>query len=383
METFIQFYEEKETDKNIILLRNTFSSVWKVIKKRGEIIWIDSHQNIFPEINGTVYVSCSFTTELDYLEKWMKIRPDLKFIVGGPSIQYLNYSNNSLNFYPEKKQMYELLNVIPNIDIWDLEIPNKVKIDGNKKISYIYSLAFGNKCYWGKCNFCDKSKNVKDFNVSVKEIQIFKPFYNHVFLVKLALTSKDILNLFPNFRKDSTYSFYIRGDFITLNTLKKVPVEKNFTPLIGVEFPSDRMLKNMNKGTNVDNLLKTLLIFLQKGSEVYITTIGRWPNLIEKDVDDVKRFLSKIEKYKNQISCVNYVLSAHKKEENNIECSTKYNKFYYIYLLDDQQEILNNKVDKLYQSFGFKDYKNNFSFISKEKIELQKKIINGKKGFKI
>ena len=353
MESFIQFYEID----NILRLRNSFSSVWSVIKNRGEIIWIDPTKNIFPDVNGTVYISCTFEQDLDYTKKWVSLRPDVEFIVGGPAVIYMQYNSNIPNLKTDNRQMFEVLGVEPTKDLWGISIP--ITIPDHMYVYYNYSLAFGNQCYWGKCNFC-RTETRKETTVDVERIPILKPYHNVIWLNQQAITPRNILNLFPNFSEESIYSFYLRADHSVQNTLNKVPINNSLRPMIGVEFPSDRMLKLMNKGIDTETLLNTVLLFLQNGCHVILTIIHAWPNLDESDVRSVEYFLNKIEPFKKQINCVNHWLFTHEKEDNTIPCMTKYGKPYYIYKLSKEQEDLNNKVLELYKSIDFWSYSDNF-----------------------
>lgn len=119
-ENFIQFYD---FHNKTYFLQNGFSSVWNVIKERGNILWVNHKDSSFPNVEGIVYISASMDTDFSYIEKWVKYRPDIKFIVGGPAVNYMNFNLNYKNFYAEKRYMFELLNIIPSVDDWNLVIP--------------------------------------------------------------------------------------------------------------------------------------------------------------------------------------------------------------------------------------------------------------------
>ena len=373
MKTFIQFYDF-EYYNNTLWLRNSFSSVWKVIKEMGNIIWIDPTKDVFPDVNGDIYISCTFEQEIIYIEKWMKLRPDINFIVGGPSIVYSGYNIVESNFNLKNETMYELLNVKPTTDLWgvdipyDLEIPKEINNKNTMRIGYTYALSYGHRCYWGKCTFC-KTNLRNELVVDVKNIPDVKSQYNSiVWLNTQAITPKNILDLFPNFNKKSHYSFYIRGDNIILNTLDKVEVGNNLIPVIGVELPSDRMLNLMNKGTDIKTMLEVILRFLQSGNLTIFTTINGWPELEKSDVESVEYFLSIIEPYKKKIICINHWLFSYEEKENMTLYTTKYNKPYYAYKLTQAQEELNNEILNLYRNFGFFSFKDHLDSKHQSKV---------------
>jgi len=353
METYIQFYKIED---GCLFLKNGFSSVWSVIKDRGRILWLDSTKKYFPGVEGTVYISCGFETEFSYIEEWVKERKDLKFIVGGPAVNYLDFKIDAPNFTSDKRNMFELLEIIPDEKTWDLKLPNIRDID-NLSIYYNYSLSYSNRCYWGKCNFCNRDEGV-DVEIDANKIPIIKPNRNNIWLNKLSITPRDVSNLFQNLKNDSYYSFFIRGDKEILNALNTHQIPNNkFSPMIGIEFPSNRMYDLMNKGIDVDSAIEVMKHFLDRNCFVKMTVIHGWHNLIKDDIKSVEYFLSKLEKYKDKISCLNHWLFSHNKENETIPYTSRYGKTYYIYNLNDKQRQLNNEVLKMYKSF-FKFYHN-------------------------
>jgi hypothetical protein len=356
MSSFIQFYETKPdpTGSKVMNLRNGFSSVGEVIKNRGDIIWVDPYQNYFPEVDNEVYISCGFEIEFIYIEEWVRKRPDIKFIVGGPAVSYMNFSIDLPNVYFDNRYMFELLNITPTSDMWSLKIPEAAK-ENKLYIYYTYPLTFGNSCYWGKCTICNR-KTQLEIDLQIDKIPILKPNRNIVWLNKLSITAKDILIIFPTLSKESFYSFFIRGDSVVLDALNKIQIVDTLRPIIGVEFPSNRMLNLMNKGINIETLLKVIITLAQNGCLIKLCVIHGWPNLIEDDVKSVEYFLSKLEPFKKQVVCFNHWLFSHTKEDNTMPYKTKYDKLYYIYKLDKEQMKLNNKVLNLYKGFGFLSY---------------------------
>jgi hypothetical protein len=353
METYIQFYKIED---GVLFLKNGFSSVWNVIKNKGKMLWIDPTNKFYPSVEGTVYISCGFDTEFKYVETLIKENKNVKFIVGGPAVNYLDFHVDSENFTSDKRNMFEILGIKPSEKTWNLVLPNLRDID-KLEIYYNYSLSYGNKCYWGKCKFCNRDYGI-DADVDADQIPIIKPNRNTIWLNKLSVTPRDILTLFQNLKKESYYTFFIRGDREILKALneKGIPHDR-FRPIIGIEFPSNRMYDIMNKGIDVDSAIEVMKYFIERKCHVKITVIHGWNNLIKDDVKSIEYFLSKLEKYKDKISCLNHWLFAHSKEDETIPHTSKYGKTYYIYRLSDKQRQLNDEVLKMYKSF-FKLYYN-------------------------
>ena len=62
----------------------------------------------------------------------------------------------------------------------------------------------------------------------------------------------------------------------------------------GIEFPSDRMWKYLNKGTHMDEVLETLEFCMQSGFKVNANVILGWNNLIEQDLKDLEGFMDNL-----------------------------------------------------------------------------------------
>lgn len=126
--------------------------------------------------------------------------------------------------------------------------------------------------------------------------------------------------------------------------------------MIGVEFASNRMLRKMNKGITTESLIKVIFKFLKAGCYPRLYFIHSWPDLVESDIDDTKKFLNILAPYNKQLLCINHWLFLHDPSDNAIEIKTEYGKSYYLPKLDEKQKDINNKVLNLYKTFGFASY---------------------------
>jgi hypothetical protein len=355
--TFVQFYyyHKNKIGESNINFNNGFSSVWNHIKNLGNIVWVNIHKDgIFPEVTSPTYISCCWREEFEYIRKWCYARPDINFIVGGPGITQGDFKSTLPNITLEKRQMYEVMNCGQKFELWNLEFPKEL-LKTNPTITYHYSFASNTRCYWGKCTFCGEGATFGE-TLDMEDIPIINPGKNFVWINKLALAPEDMLRIFPKFKPESNYNFYMRGDKKVLNILDDVPITTNMYPCIGVEFPSDRMYRYMNKGTTVDTLLKVMLKFLEKKGTVYVMFIEGWPNLVKEDVESVRNFLSVLEPYKNQLRASTqtlYTLDENKIPKDKVRPLLLYHKKFYVHKLDKEQQALKEEVSQLYRQFGF------------------------------
>jgi hypothetical protein len=352
--TYIQFYSytwqnwDRLERRKTLLLNNGFSSVWNFIKNDGNIIWVDPTKLEFPDVSGPVYISCSFLEEFDYIKKWVITRPDIFFIVGGPIVIRTKVSLPYPNFIADPRQLYETFNIEPKIDLWNLEIPKELDFEDVK-----YTYSFSTKaCYWGKCTFCPDNKDWGGKVLDLGEIPVIMPGHNIVWINSLAITPKEIIKIFPTLSSESVYNFFLRGDSVVLKALKDVSIIPTLHPSIGVEFPSNRMLKFMNKGTTIDILTKVILKFLENGSAVCLNLILGWPNLVESDINEAKEFLKKLSLFKNNVILNTSLLVSFVKDDNTISRINNLNKVFYTYNLNREQKKLNDRVLNLYRNFN-------------------------------
>jgi len=360
--TFIQFYSYSlqhwawNKPEKILVLNNGFSSVWNYIKNKGEIIWIDPRKLEYPNVTSPVYVSCSWSVEFNYVKRWAVTRPDITFIVGGPAVIKSKLNFLVSNFKTDSRQIYEILNIEPNINLWGLELPEGLEFSF---VKYNYSFTI-TSCYWGKCTFCPDNVGWGEKALDIEDIPVIVPDHNMVWINNLSMKPNDIMRVFPKLGLKSIYTFFLRGDNLISKTLDKVPIVSSIHPMIGVEFPSDKMLKFMNKGTTVDTLIKVILKLLENGCSVLLFLILGWPNLVESDVDEVKEFLDKLTPFKDKITLTVSLLASFVKEDNTISHTNNANRIIYIYDLDEKQKELNYKVLELYRNFNANNYYDDF-----------------------
>jgi hypothetical protein len=219
---------------------------------------------------------------------------------------------NSVHFKVEKKlppnltltgQSVESLFKIKDFsEKWKIELPKDVPEDS--KIYFSYTLE--NQCYWRKCPFCSIAQHCKEHFRQRKNLDLeFKDldFKGHK-IVRLntgSITPEHIKALLPNLPTgdDIEYRFFMRAAKAETNALKQVVKQfnkeiPNCTLGFGIEFPSDRMWKYLNKGTNMSDVVENLEFCMQTGFKVNANFILGWNNLIDQDLVDLEGFMDRL-----------------------------------------------------------------------------------------
>ncbi|MFH2059807.1 MAG: radical SAM protein [Pseudomonadota bacterium] len=320
---FIQFYSK--TKSGWFDLCNGFSDTYDLCQSKGDFLWMEheadndkwyeepTYQNrLLPIQKGRVYVSASYVNHLYQAYTWATLYPDIEFIVGGPvaSERCVSIDGwNSVHFKVEKElpsnlfltgQSVEDLFKVPNFSgKWKFKVPGVIPRDS--RIYFSYTLE--NMCYWKKCPFCSIAQQSTEHFRKREKIDL--EFLNFDFqghkIVRLNTGSimpehiKAILPRLPNL-KDIEYRFFMRAAKAETNALKQVikQLDQNVpdcTIGFGIEFPSDRMWKYLNKGTKMDEVFETLELCRKSGFKVNANVILGWNNLIEQDLKDLEHFM--------------------------------------------------------------------------------------------
>jgi len=325
---FIQFYSK--TNSGWFDLCNGFSDTYDLCKSKGDFFWMEheadndkwykqkTYQNRpLPIKKGTVYVSASYINHLYQAFTWATLYPDIKFIVGGPvaaercgdsktwnSVHFKLEEDLPSNFFITGQSIENLFKVPDFSGDWKLDIPETIPDDS--RIYFSYTLE--NLCYWKKCPFCSIAQHSMDHFRKRENIDLeFQDleFSGHK-IVRLNTGSitpehiKAILPRLPNLN-DIEYRFFMRAARAETKALKQVVDQLNgdipdCTLGFGIEFPSDRMWKYLNKGTKMDEVFDTIDLCKKSGFKVNANVILGWNNLMESDLKDLEYFMDHLSK---------------------------------------------------------------------------------------
>ncbi len=323
---FIQFYGR--TGSGWFDLCNGFSDTWDLCASKGEFLWIPMEQDPdqwydeaayhpipLPGEKSTIYVSASYVNHLYQAYLWAMAYPETQVIVGGPVASERDTGKpgwQPVHFKVEKPlppnliltgQSVEQLFGVPEFSgRWRLELPSRIPDGG--RIYYSYTLE--NQCYWKKCPFCSIAQHTSNhfrkrpvLDLAFKDLE-----YNGHQIVRLntgSMTPEHIRQLLPMLpvRPDMEYRFFMRAAAAETRAMKdalammgeSVP---ECTLGFGIEFPSDRMWRYLNKGTRMIDVIKTLEFCTETGFKVNANVILGWNNLTEQDIRDLEGFMQRL-----------------------------------------------------------------------------------------
>ena len=329
---FIQFYTIPEYPKGTMmdlvgrtaLLCNGFSFVWNECKNMGDFLWVEEVTDFtdyeammkkeLPIKKGTAYVSVWYATHLVQVYTWAFMYPEIEFIAGG----HCEHSEGEVetSVFPSapnvkiaqglaEQAIFGMKEASKN---WDLEIPDSLSSEAIDAVMFSYTIE--RKCYWGKCNFCDETftgAQMERFNNDVSSLYVPDTSIpsKMIWLYEPSVSPKSLRRHYKDLpaRDDVYFSMYYRADHIEAEALRAVfsggqgPKPTNMLFCIGVEFPSDRMLKWMRKGQTVESVLETMQVICEYKANALMLFISGFDNLVESDVAEATHFFNTVREY--------------------------------------------------------------------------------------
>lgn len=321
---FVQFYSRIENTnprfkgQSIYELCNGFSDTYDLCKSKGDFVWInhskqlkgygkntDNHPDIdLPISKGTAYVSAYYLSQLYQVYMWAEKYPNINFIVGGPSTNPRNYIADDFSFPSNitivNKTVEDYFEVENFSYPWNLELPNE---DHDLTLTYSYTLR--SSCYWGKCIFCNQSQGSRirpKINFEFKNVEYSGKQRVNLYTPAMTANQLKILLYDLEYNENIRYDIYLRGNKSEREALKEILQNKtNSYPqikfILGVEYPSNRMLTYMNKNVTVEGILETIKVLSEFGHhdvQIQLPFILGWDNLIPSDLADMSNFLDQL-----------------------------------------------------------------------------------------
>lgn len=337
---FVQFYSKIENTNprfkghSIYELCNGFSDTYDLCKEQGDFYWVNHSKQLkgfgndkkrsveeIPINKGTVYVSVYYLTQLYQVYTWANRYPGVFFIVGGPAA-------NCNVFHVSEDFMFPINMKLTNKTVeeyfghnnfsykWNLEIPDD---DESMTLSYTYTLS--SRCYWGKCIFCNYSQGSRSRNnIGFEFKNLEYGGKQRINLYTPSMTSKQLETILYNldYNNKIRYDIYLRGNDHERKTLKNILENKgeSFPQvkfIVGTEFPSNKMLKYINKNVTVDDITETIEMIAEYGDrdiQIQLPFILGWNNLDQYDIDELRTFLEKLPYEKIKITFSANLLTA-------------------------------------------------------------------------
>jgi len=314
---FIQFYLKVEKLNNFdFVLWNGFSDTYDLCKSKGDFIWINeelAEEYELPFDSGDVYISAYLTDHLTNANNWAKQYPNINFIVGGPVILCNNnfVTILSKNLKLVKSSVEDYFDK-PNFSYkWKIDI-SQIKKYIDKTDNILFSYTLDTSCFWKKCTYCNYSydehrvRDLVDLSVvddidfdGVKQIRLNTPGISISFINKI----------FDQmiYRKDIVYDTLMRCDLKKYRTLENRLTEfkgtlPNLKMRIGIEFPSNKMLKRIRKGFNVNDILNTLRVLnkFENTQSAGMFMFG-WCDIDQSDIDEVLYFIDNVKRIDDMV----------------------------------------------------------------------------------
>lgn len=243
-----------------------------------------------------------------------------------------------------------------------IQIPDYSDFDLDKYLlpEKILPLQVQRGCYWNKCAFCsmtyDKTPSTKNIDDVIKELKYNKEKYNvsSYFIVDESITpeyleklSDKIISSDLNIKIMLSLRLEKKIDYNFLKKLYKAGIRSIWW---GIESASRQVLKDMNKGINIDNASKILKVSDNVGISNFCLFIHGFPTATyEEDLLSVE-FLKKNSKYIHNFKTSKYMLVTNSEVYENPQ---KYN----IEIMEDEK---NSRVSLFY------DYKQKSGMSLKE-----------------
>ncbi len=363
---FIQFYSKTSLHGQGYThgydLQNGFSDTYDFCKNMGDFFWVYLDKNIedvaytpLPINKGTVYISAAYFSHLYQSYLWAKEYPNIKFVVGGPVVSadlfYVDKLPKNMKLISTSVERYFR---IPEFGHpWKIDIPER--IPNGSCVMFVYTL--DTNCYWKKCVFCPYSKDLyrrkrKTFNYEFADVR-----FNGSMLVRLGTEalSSDMIKSLSLPPVNGGYRAFLRPckhELEALRSLDSFPI-KWFS--MGLEYPTKRMWKYMNKGYKRSDVLDTIHFLAERQIHITPSIILGWDNLTENDVDELERFMNDLPMLNNNTIAIHklMVIPNTKLYKTHSGPDIKYGPFVYGYYptLNDKQIELNKQSKDIVEKY--------------------------------
>lgn len=310
---YLQFYTEWKQEREIMgdgcyVLYNGLSEVWR--KCDGDFVWMRQDYDNYlkdaseftqyqapPIKKGQLHISaCGHWTQLYQAYMWAQRYPGLKITVGGGNIfDKLAWEEKDLpvNMRIETRSANDYYGMKPMSE-WKLAFG--LPADA-RSIQFGYRVGQG--CYWGKCPYCINNERYTERQILHWEFaNLWPDFPKSVYLASPSITPNQLKSLLASLpaRDDFSYMGFIRGTAAEADAIRKGLGHGNIKASqlrlrIGVEMPSSRMHKFLDRGMSVTELYDTLQMLDELGVTVVQQYIWGWNNLTWPDLQEFEWFV--------------------------------------------------------------------------------------------
>jgi radical SAM superfamily enzyme YgiQ (UPF0313 family) len=226
--------------------------------------------------------------------------PKLNIHMGGPYFAHYGFKRNdipNLIGYGQKT-VYELFDFPFNENDWHFKVPEGFD---HLPINYTYPRQVGYGCRWGQCTFCKQNHAARTYHYDIRELNripiVDHPKDKYIWIHNSSPLPQEILAtllLLPD-REDLYIGSYLRGDKKIYKSLKegfsKTKYDTSHLHIsLGVEIPSDRLLRYIKKGTSRKWLAENIKLMDKNNVKIHMNLMGGFGNITKEDVDEIIKF---------------------------------------------------------------------------------------------
>jgi radical SAM superfamily enzyme YgiQ (UPF0313 family) len=281
----------------------------KVINSERPEYFAELLKKIKDKKPDVVAFSIVYSSQVFYAYSLLKELKETTTIIGGPAInkklstvanKTLNNEIELLNFVLNRKIDHDQINfkTIPDFSIYNLKeyfTPYPV-----------VPIRTSNTCYYQKCTFCSHFSKAKyyEFPLDIIKETIINSKQKHFFLIDDMIPAKRLLEIAKiikplNVKWTCQLKPTAHFSFEILKTLR----ESGLTMIIwGVESGSDRVLKLMQKGTNLKDIEIVIQNSHKAGIKNVVYIMFGFPTETKQEFLETMDFLQQNEEYIDLIS---------------------------------------------------------------------------------
>lgn len=297
---FVCFYDVNLNGSGTFEIYQAYNG-FSTLGEEVPVKWIKSSDaDKFVPTSDKVYVSCHYYNvgtggHLEIVSRWAEKYPDVSFVAGG-CIFGMYKLNSTVTKIPKNVEITadSLQNYLKvPTKRWYMSFPYK-----DRQLRYTFNN--GSTCYWQGCNFCIATyRDGRPYKVDSYDFDGLRDAPNgRVYLSNPSTPPnvlRDMLPMLSDYRQ--YFTMFMRVAKPELEALKSIECNwSKFYFLIGVEFPSNRMLKVMNKGVTLKECMDMVEFLQNKKAGFGIYMIYDWPELLKKDLVEAQRFLDIVDR---------------------------------------------------------------------------------------
>ncbi|MBT4540171.1 radical SAM protein [Candidatus Woesearchaeota archaeon] len=291
-----------------------------------------------------VAFSIVYSSQAFYANAIMK-ELDCKCVIGGPAVndklkkiadKTLINELEFLEYIDEKKVEHDKLNFNYIIDF------SSYKLNNYFSPCPVIPIKTSNTCYYKKCAFCSHFVNIPyyEYNLNTIKKTILASKQKHFFLIDDMIHVKrllEIAEMLKPLKVKWTAQLKPTKDF-TLDVFKKLKKSGLNMIMWGIESGSDRILKLINKGTNIKDITKVLEDSKKAGIVNINYMLYGFPTETKEEFIETMDFLKENEKNIDLVSSSIFGLQKNTIIYNNPK------KFGIIKINEEQRTVLEPKI---------------------------------------